>query len=571
MKKIFNRFLILMAPLFFFQACDLEEHPMSELSPAGFYETSKGIKSLINGIYLTARGTEAVTNPLHRINVYGTDTEMAAEGLDKRALNWYDAPPTEADVRDAWNDCYKLINYCNNATKYIPIAEGMSDDERKVSEAEARFFRATGYYHLLMNFGDVPFTLEASEGAVTEFHPTPVATIWDEGIYPDLRFAAANLPPSPDEYGRLSSWAGKFLLGYALLSDPRATTAQWSEAALLFEDIIKNGGFKLMSPFEVFKEANDGKSNTEVIFCYRYLPYDVASGYATNNQAHMFYLAAYQDIPGMVRALEYGKAWVRFRISEYLLNKIDETKDCRFEAYFRDTWLSNVDGGVDYTYQLNGESHTIHREKGDTLFITPKRAWTKAQIDARPHIRVYNPEGPEYSGNYRDNKIKPSVEGDNIYYLCYNKIYPSLIKYEDTKRPGANDNDGGRDHVLFRLANAYLLASEAYLRAGNKSEALKYFNDIRRNAAYPGKERDMEITEAELTIDEILDERGRELCGEGYRWTDLKRLGKLPERAMLNPIVIWKETKWNDKYLLRQIPQDHIDRCSNEYPQNPGY
>jgi hypothetical protein len=568
MKKIYNRLSVSVLSLSLLCACDLEEHPMSELSPAGFYETSKGIESLMNGIYFTARNTEAVTNPLHRINVYGTDTELAGQGFDGRALNWYGATPTEGDVKDAWNDCYKLINYCNNATRYIPLAEGLPDGERKVREAEARFFRATGYYHLLMNFGDVPFSLEASEGAITEFHPTPAATVWDEGIYPDLRFAAANLPPAPARYGRLSSWAGKFLLGYALLSDPRATATQWNEAAGLFKDIIENGGFRLMSPFEVFRQANDGRSNTEVIFCYRNLAYDVATGYATNNQAHMFYLAAYPDIPGMVRTVEYGKSWVRFRISEYLLNKIDETKDCRFEAYFRDTWLCNVSGGVDYTYRLNGQSRTIHRNAGDTLFITPKRAWTKARIDACPHIRVYNPEGPEYSGN---NAIAPSVEGDNIYYLCYNKIYPSLIKYEDTKRPGDNDSNGGRDHVIYRLANAYLLASEAYLRAGNKSEALKYFNDIRRNAAYPGRESAMEITEAELDIDMILDERGRELCGEWYRWTDLKRLSKLPERAMLNPIVIDKNTVWDNKFLLRAIPQDHIDRCSNEYPQNPGY
>jgi hypothetical protein len=81
----------------------------------------------------------------------------------------------------------------------------------------------------------------------------------------------------------------------------------------------------------------------------------------------------------------------------------------------------------------------------------------------------------------------------------------------------------------------------------------------------------MEITEAELDIDMILDERGRELCGEWYRWTDLKRLGKLPERAMLNALVISHGTKWDDKFLLRPIPQTHIDRCTSEYPQNPGY
>jgi hypothetical protein len=77
----------------------------------------------------------------------------------------------------------------------------------------------------------------------------------------------------------------------------------------------------------------------------------------------------------------------------------------------------------------------------------------------------------------------------------------------------------------------------------------------------------MEIAEADLSIDWILDERARELFGEDNRWTDLKRLGKLPERALLNPNV----KGWKDYYMLRPIPQEQRDRCSNEYPQNPGW
>ncbi|MDR1593356.1 MAG: hypothetical protein LBS43_02570, partial [Prevotellaceae bacterium] len=89
MKKIFIKLFILTAPLFFFTTCDLEEHPMSVLSPGGYYQTQKGIESLVNGIYQVSRNLEKIPDPLHRINVFGTDTEQAAEAFDTRSLNWY--------------------------------------------------------------------------------------------------------------------------------------------------------------------------------------------------------------------------------------------------------------------------------------------------------------------------------------------------------------------------------------------------------------------------------------------------------------------------------------------------
>jgi len=560
----------------FFSSCALEENPMSVLTPGGFYEPERGVETLLHGIYDKARSITNQTNNLRRLNIFGTDTEFAGEGYDGDGLGWYYINAENGTAASVWNDMYSLINACNYATKYAPLVEDALESEKLAIEAQARFFRAFAYYHLSMQFGDVHFSLEASEGANTESNRTPIATIWDEGIYPDLRFAAANLPATWDasQFGRLTSWAGKFLLGYALLSDSRGTVTQWNEAAGLFKDIIDNGGFNLMSPFDVYDQEKDA-SNTEAIFAFRYLTQAQYGGSNAVNQSHMYYLGAFHQYGGVLTRYDgqvYGKAWCRYRIATWLIDSYDETIDSRYEAYYRDTWKCNfldIDS-VEKTYILNGETKSVWLKAkfGDTALHTPKHAWTKEQIDSHPKIYLLNPDNSP--------TITPSVPGDNLYLYANRSNYCSMKKFDDNKKQGGeNDSNGTRPVVLFRLANAYLLASEANLRAGNKGEALKYFNAIRRNAAYPGNESAMEYSD--LDIDDILDERGRELCGEGYRWTDLKRLGVLPERAAMNfHVKQWgfnnvKGSSWDNKYMLRPIPQSHIDRCTSDYPQNPGW
>ena len=98
---------------------------------------------------------------------------------------------------------------------------------------------------------------------------------------------------------------------------------------------------------------------------------------------------------------------------------------------------------------------------------------------------------------------------------------------------------------------------------------MKYINTLRRNCAIEGKEKEMEISASDLSVDFLLDERARELCGEGKRWYDLKRLGKLIERTDLHN----RKAHGNMKpfHELRPIPQSQIDRCTNVYPQNPQW
>ena len=122
---------------------------------------------------------------------------------------------------------------------------------------------------------------------------------------------------------------------------------------------------------------------------------------------------------------------------------------------------------------------------------------------------------------------------------------------------------------MIRLADAYLMRAGARLRQTNNSGAADDINLIRTRGAWDGKEAEMQITAAVLDLKMILNERARELVGEGHRWYDLTRTGTLVDRV--------KEYNSDAKdniqshHVVRPIPLSQIDRTQGGYTQNPGY
>ena len=95
-----------------------------------------------------------------------------------------------------------------------------------------------------------------------------------------------------------------------------------------------------------------------------------------------------------------------------------------------------------------------------------------------------------------------------------------------TKLPGnkyADDRFSDNDIIMYRLADAYLMAAEAYAGIDNTTKAIEYLNKTRVRAGignYAG------ATDKASVEKEILDERGRELFFENKRWYDLVRFHK---------------------------------------------
>jgi hypothetical protein len=149
----------------------------------------------------------------------------------------------------------------------------------------------------------------------------------------------------------------------------------------------------------------------------------------------------------------------------------------------------------------------------------------------------------DISGN-TDKRAMFHTSGQNLEIediFTFTDGYP-ITKYKNvnsTGQPGSDPtgNHPDTDFPMFRLADVYLMYAEAVLRGGtggSVAQALQYVNDLRQRA-YSGSSGN--ISQGQLTLDFIIDERARELKWEGHRRTDLIRFDRFTSAAYVWP---WK-------------------------------
>jgi hypothetical protein len=125
---------------------------------------------------------------------------------------------------------------------------------------------------------------------------------------------------------------------------------------------------------------------------------------------------------------------------------------------------------------------------------------------------------------------------------------------------------------LFRLAEQYLIYAEAVLRGGSggsQTQAVAYVDSLAEPRS-PGQHQ--LPTEFSITLQDILNERGRELYWECFRRTDLIRYGLFTSQSYVWP---WKggipSGTGVASYLnLYPLPSSDLSANSN-LVQNPGY
>ncbi|MEO6520674.1 MAG: RagB/SusD family nutrient uptake outer membrane protein [Mucilaginibacter sp.] len=521
----------------------LEETPISNLTP-GFFSTQQGFQAGLDAAYA---GFRTIYGPdsYFELSVGGTDEFQA--GVDgTAALVRYNSGYTTSDgtVSGIWKNCYTYINTCNGLVDNAPALSGIDATTKNEMVAEAKFLRANYYFILVQNWGDVTLNLHFQSSPTLSATRDKAADVYNF-IIQDLTDAIAALPATPQTTGILPGKATKIAAMHVLAKvyltrgySASKKSDDFKNAATTATSIINTvapaGGAKLLQDFgKVCAQGNE--TNTEVLWAVEHtssLAYNGSS--AQNNSGpdnlyvHLF-VPRYELQPGMQRDVVDGRPYARVMPTRWLTDTAfkDKTNDTRYFKSFQSAWIANNAATIPKDAS-NKPKYTV----GDTAIWMPAVELTATQI-----------------AKYRYQVLVPSK------YV--NTLYPTMIKYYDDKRTDQNA-PSIRPIIIYRLAETYLIAAEALFMDNRAGEALPYINAIRERAAYPNSNTAiMDITTADITLDFILDERSRELCGELSRWQDLVRTGTLLNRVKLHNA----DARANIKpfHVLRPIPQSQID------------
>ncbi|GGZ12887.1 hypothetical protein GCM10007049_00760 [Echinicola pacifica] len=498
--------------------CTLDEDVYSIYTPETFYSNDKEVLSSLSGVYrnfaqITGMGAEYRTLELSadQVVVHGKIQGWWANS-DFEQLMEHKWDASHAYIAGTWNTLFGTVGQAN---ALIAALEESSLDNISGPKAELQSLRAFAYFFLVDLYGNVPlFTAPKVDPLNLPTQNTRSEVV--DFIISELEEAAPNLPSQADVgseyYGRFTREAAYTLLATLYLNAEVYTGSAQNEMAIEYADkVINSGAYQLLpNYFDNFTYNNE--ENAEFIFGGIYTP----------------------NIPG--------------GIGHPLVQKV----------------LPGISGGLfglPYTPQDGfGTRPSIVElyedqdvRKGMFLSYGPMKDPRNGEV-----VMVERVVPDNNSNLYQAGK---STEGPVPYEIIpatgiRNQPMNAGIKWiKWGLDPNTNGGNAGNDIAFFRYADVILIKAEAMARLGNFSQATILVNEVR--------ERSNASALSSVSLEDILDERGRELTFELARRRDLIRFGKFTDA--------WEFKAESESYrTIYPIPSTAIDSNPN-LKQNPNY
>ena len=569
MKKIFKVTVLGLIGMGLVTSCTLDEVNYSSSTTSNYIVSETQYEELVNAAYMYMR--PLFNSTATHCMWYGTDIYSRTGQLNDSQLGLDDysyIDPSDGGVYNFWCKNYDIITKTNVAmTRGESLA--LSEEISKRRTAEMLTLRAYAYFNLVETFGGVPLILSEITSPTYDFPRDTEEQVYSQ-IVTDLETAINSNAlyttlSGTENFGRVGLGMAKHLLGKVLLTRSYKTFAvqnDLSRAIELFKDVIDL--HPMVSSWDILFNAQDGghydNDNTEVIFSIRFSTNILYNSLVSSGMYQHFHPQLDKWPGNNHRGAPYWRGDLSYRAGEDYLASFDETDIRAGETYL----IRSVKAGVAGTAAVAGTEKRF--AIGDEVIYFPKEEWTEAQKEKyyAEHPSVYlvcNPS--EYTTLF-------AVGGQNVVYPMIYKFYDAGVQEYTGSVNENEDPKGTRDIYVFRTAETKLLLAEAYLKNNEPGLAAAQVNDIRHRAGF-----DASTDLVTVTLDDILDESGRELFGESNRWMDLKRCNKLFERAYkYNQYVRRHHVSANDidsYFLVRPIPHTEIDRSNKTLVQNPGY
>jgi hypothetical protein len=589
MKKILTT-LIIIAALANFGCSDfLEETPYSQISELEAYSTPTLVYiNTVASLYIETGNVGFFGDDQgFAYGYYYRNQELSADlgMIPGRQGDWVDGGIHQnnffhgwnasfSDFLVMWNDIYKMVGLCNRAMERLQALVDAGGGSYLTDYIyEIRALRTYYYMLALNNFARVPIVTSTSTAMSTVTQSTRsqvYAFVRDEltEVIPHLQ-AGRSPDPSTAYYGRITKDVGYMMMAKLAINAPVYASDTWNDAKFTggvsaVESYITNSG----KTIKITLDGTERNAWETVIYCQGKL---AASGYILTPDFTKLFLVGndgnqeliwvrpndkttikhWQSLPLMTTNYAHASA-----IGGFGANGPCATLECAY-----------LFGGIktgDQTYDFSNADPRWNM----SFWWGPLYGKTGARV-ASGISEAYNPYGeylpfdalPDYSTEaFSDLKGKYIVKwgGARLKKVQFDPGSINMFKV-----------DTDADIVVYRYADALLLAAEAYYRNGDAANALALINQVRaRVNATPRTSVDAQT---------ILDERGLELAWESWRREDQIRFGTYTEATRdkyvgcphANVSVAWSYDADGHTTVL-PIPQNVLNLNTN-LTQNPGY
>ena len=524
MRKIY--FITFIAAVGFLYSCNkfLDRKPLDASASSTFLSNESEMNIGMTGVYASAFWAVANNVPLMYSIESTTDLALRRTGNAEDQIAMGDAGPflvSNGITVVAWDQEYKLVARANQQLA------GMKTGEKNVNpktfgriKAEVLVLRAWAYFHLMSQFGDVPYYREPLQTAeIFELARTPVNTIVSD-LFKDLDeavtfFDAANTP-AVLEMGRVNKGVALGLKAKIAL-----LIKDYSTAAKATRNIIDGNLYSLNPRYtDLFilsgQQANAGR---EIMFNQTF-PTDVLD---PQNWISVI------TIPRQV-----GTAQSSHFPTQQLVDKFETKEGLRIDqslTYDPSQPSKNRDNRLKWTVYMPGDTMVHNTAKAPSLpYVQPKE---------RTIFNIHTNQ--RFKWNWNTNKFDTLAANiDWIGYLTSPWFAGATgssggvgyvwRKYVDSTQYSWETKTG---YILMRYAEILLIYAEAKIELNEiDATVTDAINRVRTRSGQP----QINVTSQSGLRQIVRRERAVEFAGEGLRLYDLRRWD-IVLKAMNGPVI----------------------------------